>query len=206
MTVPAPRRRILCFGDSNTYGYDPRSFLGDRYPAQVRWTGILNAVPGWALLNHGENGREVPFRPGELARVDSLLDRAGRLDCVTVMLGSNDLLQNPEFSAEDVADRMEGFLRRLADHPVIRDGGTRLLLIAPPPMVPGAWVGEARLLTQSARLGGCYGALAQRLGIAFADAGNWGVGLTFDGVHFSEAGHRAFAAGAEAALRPLLEG
>ena len=27
-------KRILCFGDSNTYGYDPRSYFGSQYPAQ----------------------------------------------------------------------------------------------------------------------------------------------------------------------------
>ena len=35
----------------------------------------------------------------------------------------------------------------------------------------------------------------------FADAGQWGVDLLFDGVHFSEAGHWAFAEG----LRLVLE-
>ena len=38
-------------------------------------------------------------------------------------------------------------------------------------------------------------ALARRLGIGFVDAGQWGVEMTFDGVHFTESGHRAFAAG-----------
>ncbi len=28
---------IICFGDSNTYGYDPRSYLGGRYDADNRW-------------------------------------------------------------------------------------------------------------------------------------------------------------------------
>ena len=37
--------------------------------------------------------------------------------------------------------------------------------------------------------------LAARLGTAFADAGAWQVSLAFDGVHFTEAGHHAFAAG-----------
>ncbi len=37
-------RRILCFGDSNTYGYDPRSYLGGRYPASVRWTALLKTL------------------------------------------------------------------------------------------------------------------------------------------------------------------
>ena len=31
--------RLICFGDSNTYGYDPRSFFGGRYPG--RWTDLL---------------------------------------------------------------------------------------------------------------------------------------------------------------------
>ena len=38
--------KILCFGDSNTYGYDPRSCLGGRYPDSVRWTALLEAA-GW---------------------------------------------------------------------------------------------------------------------------------------------------------------
>ena len=29
--------RLLCCGDSNTYGYDPRSFFGDRYPKESHW-------------------------------------------------------------------------------------------------------------------------------------------------------------------------
>ena len=33
------------------------------------------------------------------------------------------------------------------------------------------------------------------LGIRFADAGKWNISLAYDGVHFTEQGHRAFAAG-----------
>ena len=32
-------KRVLCFGDSNTYGYSP--FDGTRFPKEVRWSGIL---------------------------------------------------------------------------------------------------------------------------------------------------------------------
>ena len=71
-------------------------------------------------------------------------------------------------------------------------------------MAPGAWVGEERLLVQSARLGACYGELARRLGISFVDAGLWGISLTFDGVHFSPEGHLAFAAGLARSLPELL--
>ena len=33
--------RMLCYGDSNTYGYDPRGFVGDRYQKESRWVDIL---------------------------------------------------------------------------------------------------------------------------------------------------------------------
>lgn len=174
--------RILCFGDSNTYGYDPRSYLGDRYPAEVRWPDRLARTTGWEICNLGQNGREIPDTAPAFPPYDRLV----------VMLGSNDLLR-PGATAAGVSARMERFLQGLS----------HVLLIAPPPMAPGAWVTEERLLTQSAALAGHYEDLARRLGCAFADAGQWGVELAFDGIHFSEAGHRAFAKALQLVLGSL---
>lgn len=176
--------RLVCFGDSNTYGYDPRSFFGGRYPG--RWTDLLAERTGWEVVNLGQNGREIPIGAGSLAgllRQDDLL---------VVMLGSNDLLCHPRFTAEDVTARMEVFLNGLPS--------CRVLLVSPPPMVIGEWVTEERLIRESAALAEAYDALARRLGIGFADAGQWGVELTFDGVHFTESGHRAFAMGLQEVL------
>lgn len=194
-------RRILCFGDSNTYGYDPRSYLGGRYPETVRWTGILNAGPDWEILNRGENGREIPRRPRELERAREIVARAGRLDGLIVMLGGNDLLQDPALSAEGAAGRMARFLQALAENP--DTAGIKTLLAAPPPMRPGAWVSDPNLIAQSGRLAGCYQALARRLGIDFVNSGAWDIGLAFDGVHFSQEGHRAFARRMGAVLAQL---
>ena len=176
--------RLLCFGDSNTYGYDSRSYVGDRYPPESRWTDLLAQSTGWEVLNDGYNGRTIP------APVTAV--RLSRADGLVVMLGTNDLLQG--LSAAEAAVRMEHFLVPLLP------AYSRILLIAPPPMKQGIWVTEERLLVESARLAEEYEALARRLGISFADAGQWGVELTFDGIHFTESGHRAFAAGIRAAL------
>ena len=197
---PEGPRRVLCFGDSNTYGYDPRSYLGDRYPETVRWTGILNGAPDWSILNRGENGRQIPHSSQALQAAETLVSRTPA-EGLVVMLGTNDLLMNPIFTAEDAAGRMEALLRRLLQ---AASPDARLLLVAPPPLRPGAWVGEERLLIQSARLGRCYQALARRLSVSFADAGDWGVSLTFDGVHFTPEGHRAFAEGIGPRLAELL--
>lgn len=190
--------RVLCYGDSNTYGYDPRSYLGGRYPESVRWTGLLREG-GWEVANEGENGRAIPRLDWEFEAAAQAARRA-RAEALTVMLGSNDLLQRPGLSAEACAGRMEAFLTAVGN---AAPANIRILLIAPPPMEAGAWVQDPLLLRESRRLADCYEALARRLGVGFANAGSWGVGLAGDGVHFSEAGHRAFAKGVSDALAAL---
>ena len=178
--------RMLCYGDSNTYGYDPRGFFGDRYPGESRWVDILVQRTGWEIRNEGQNGREIPSRPFQYQRAGELLTQSAP-DVFAIMLGTNDLLRG--YSAEASRSRMEAFLR------YIQPKCGQLLLIAPPPMKQGAWVAEESLIAESVKLAEAYQALSPKLDIAFADAGQWNVPLTFDGVHFTEAGHHAFAEG-----------
>lgn len=170
--------RLVCFGDSNTRGYDPRSYLGSLYDRENRWVDILGDSTGCDVLNWGDNGREVPKTAVSFPEDTQLL---------IVMLGTSNLLQG--MSVEETARRMEGFISGLS---LERE---KLLLIAPPPMVPGQWVQSAELIQASKDLARAYGELAERLGIFFADAGLWDVSMAYDGVHFTEQGHRAFARG-----------
>lgn len=170
--------RLVCFGDSNTRGYDPRSYLGSLYDRENRWVDILGDSTGCDVLNWGDNGREVPKTAVSFPEDAQLL---------IVMLGTSNLLQG--MSVEETARRMEGFISGLS---LERE---KLLLIAPPPMVPGQWVQSAELIQASKDLARAYGELAERLGIFFADAGLWDVSMAYDGVHFTEQGHRAFARG-----------
>lgn len=188
--------RILCYGDSNTYGYDPRSCLGGRYPESVRWTALLEAE-GLEIVNGGGNGRSIPRLDWEIESAVRAVRRVSP-EVLAVMLGSNDLLQG--LAAEACSERMERFLTALS--PSV-PAELSILLVSPPPMEPGDWVPDAALIEESRRLAGRYEALAGKLNISFADAGAWGVDLAFDGVHFSETGHRVFAEGMLAALRAL---
>lgn len=45
--------QVVCFGDSNTYGYDPRSRVGGRYAKNSRWMDLLAAKTGWDILPLG---------------------------------------------------------------------------------------------------------------------------------------------------------
>ena len=169
---------IICFGDSNTYGYDPRSYLGDRYDVDSRWVDILAEETGWTVRNLGENGREIPT---------SAPDFPADTDLLIVMLGTNDLLQGR--SPEQAAARLERFL---SDISLDR---SKIFLIAPPPMKQGTWVLDQQFIDDSRTFARLCQTLAEQLGIRFADAGKWDIPLAYDGVHFTEQGHRAFAAG-----------
>ena len=198
------KRTIFCYGDSNTYGYDPQSPLGGRYPPQVRWPDQLALLqPDRQIVNFGENGREIPRRPWEVQRLEEALKRSSPVDAVVIMLGSNDLLQMSPPQAEVVVERMRALLAWLLVRRGQWGGQTQFLLAAPPPMRRGAWVADESWVEASRHLAEQYSALAREQGIAFADGGAWGVELAFDGVHFTQRGHLAFAQGMDRALRAL---
>ena len=184
-------KQILCLGDSNTFAYDPTSFLGEPYPHP--WTELLHSG-GDQVANCGQNGLDIATCLEALESVESLLTRAKPLDWLLVMLGTNDILNGA--SAEKATQCMEQLLQYI----VPKMDGTKLLLIAPPVIQLGAWVQEERLLTESQKLSECYCSLAEKFGVAFADASAWDIPLAFEGVHFTQEGHVAFAEG----LRGLL--
>lgn len=187
--------KIVCFGDSNTYGYDPRSFQGDRYPAEDRWVNILADQLGGTVVNAGENGREIPHNRWQLAEAMGLLREENPIDLLIIMLGTNDLLQGN--SVADIVGRMEVFLQEL-------EGKTgKILLIAPPNLQLGEWVASRELTEASLELNKAYRKLADTLDVGYADAGKWNLKLAFDGVHLTQEAHRNLA---EALLHYLRKG
>ena len=166
--------KILCFGDSNTFGYDPRSWFGESYPNP--WVEVLAEKLDCIVINAGENGREIPRSEHQL---NLLLECHKPVDLLIIMLGTNDLLQGN--SPEAVALRMEHFLEN------IQFKKSKILLLAPPPMKLGEWVPTRALVDASRQLRELY----QHLGVRCT--GGWEIPMAFDGVHFTEEGHGIFA-------------
>jgi len=183
--------KLWCFGDSNTYGYDPCGFFGGQYAAP--WPALLAEMIGFQVINDGKNGRMIPEREHEFLRFRRDAERYSA-NALIVMLGTNDLLEGA--TARAAAARMEAFLNR-CNMPLI-------LLISPPPMKRGAWVPDDGLVEESKNLARQYETLAERLGIRFADADEWDIELAYDGVHFSEEGHARFAEGLASCLEVVL--
>lgn len=113
-------KRILCYGDSNTWGHDPYhvdsvSGFVERYPAGIRWTTVMEKELGefYTVLEEGYCGRTTIFDDPLAAGRNGLmhLEVAFRthdpIECIIVMLGTNDTRDIFNASAECISLGME---------------------------------------------------------------------------------------------------
>ena len=186
---------IMCYGDSNTFGYDSRMGTEGRFPKEIRWTGILDDRTEYKVKNHGICGRCIPEMTGQMdficKQIKSWAKKAAPI-WLFLMLGTNDILNAAEPSAEKTAEKMKHFLERLQETPEVSEGKIELCLLVPPMMKRGSWVTDDRIVAESLRLGSLYEILAEQLGIRCIDCGKWELELLYDGVHLSEEGHTEF--------------
>ena len=198
--------KIICYGDSNTYGYDPVGRPTLRYPEDGRWVDLLakslqaDGIEISGVFNGGQNGREIPANGWESAEGVAMQLAAatepGMGDLIIIMLGSNDVLLSG-CSAEKTTEKMRRFLGAVK----MEAPGRQILLVAPVSFKEGYWVPDVKTMEESEKLPELYRELAGDMDVLFADANGWGVELTGDGVHFTKEGHKAYAEGLTKTLK-----
>ncbi|MGD0726831.1 MAG: SGNH/GDSL hydrolase family protein [Spirochaetia bacterium] len=193
---------LMCFGDSNTWGYAPRT--GDRYPRSVRWTGVLQASLGsdFLVIEEGLNGRTTVWedqvegdKMGKRHLLPCLHSHAP-LDLVILLLGTNDLKKRYSAPPCDIAAGA-GVLMDI----VLTSGAGKagappaILLLAPPPLAAssttafgGMFEGGAE---KSRELGKLYREAARLRGCSFIDTGAIIKSSEIDGIHLDEREHQA---------------
>lgn len=188
-------KTIVCFGDSNTWGYNPAT--AERYPKAQRWPSVLTAVleaakPGeYEVIAEGQNGRTTVWEDPVGQKKGSLyllpcLESHKPVDLVIIMLGTNDLKHRFGVSSFDVAKG----LVCLADMVKVSEFGPgnrapAALLVAPPPFakLTGFAQDFEGGFEKSLTLGRDIGALAAMKGIPFFDAGMVIRSSDLDGIH-----------------------
>ncbi len=195
-------QKIICYGDSNTFG--AHGFNGGRYHKNERWTGILAESLACDVVNAGMNGREIPTDRWDLGEIHTILENESPFDLLAIMLGSNDLLMMFRSGMPKITARMENLLVDLLQHPTIDGCGQKILLIAPPPTQLSRYGADGAHFDQiSLEFASAYKALADHMGVRYADAGSWQVDIGPDGVHFTAEGHKKFAEGLLQVLRQV---
>lgn len=128
---------VLCFGDSNTWGYNPKD--GSRYPSDIRWTGVLQRLmgTGFHVIEEGLNGRTTTIneieRPMRSAKdiLPVLLESHRPVSHVILMLGTNDLKTQFKRTAQNIADDLSDLCALIREHPLLINQRPKLILAAP---------------------------------------------------------------------------
>ena len=188
-------KRILAFGDSNTWGYDPAT--RERYGADIRWTGLLQEALGNSamILDLGLCGRTTVFddenRMGRngFAALPDILKTVEPIDAAIIMLGTNDCKRAFGASSEVIAAGMELCAAKLTGYVKPES----ILLISPVFLEEAALGGsyDSRSLSVSRELKRVYREIADVYGFAFLAASDVAKASDIDGEHLTEEGHRA---------------
>lgn len=181
-------RKCLFYGDSNTYGVDVRGgHSGARYPENQRFTGILanELKDEWKFIIEAKVGRCIPSMDFELEEFEEVIEKAGDIDLLAIMLGTNDYLSYSKPDADRVAGRMKALIDRLFIKEAYSSRKADILLIAPPKL---DFTGDRYYEKFSTLDGGLSKALhrvAEEEGVYFADIGSLDLPLEKDGIHLT---------------------
>ena len=206
-------KTILCYGDSNTWGYNPATM--DRFPRDERWTGVLKQElgDGYEIIEEGLNGRTTVwddpiegYKNGKEYLIPCL-ETHKPIDLVIIMIGTNDLKMRFSVSAFDIANGA-GVLVDIAQRSRTgpNDAPPRVLLMAPPPvskltdfaeMFEGAEAKSKRFSEHYRRVAGEYGC-------RFLDTSEIIVSSELDGIHFELSEHQNLGKAVAAVVRKIL--
>lgn len=199
-------KTILCYGDSNTYGYDPAVGRGSRYPYEKRWTSILAGMlgPDYCVVAEGLNGRTTAYdRPGfpwknGLGPLAAIMGSHKPLDYIVFMLGTNDCNVEMGLSAGQIAYGMECLVNTAREMSMVQQERVpEIIVVAPAPidgdisMSPFYGEIDASSVEKSVALAALYEDIAKRYGCRFVNA--TGCEVADDCEHLTELGHRQLA-------------
>lgn len=199
--------RILCYGDSNTWGYISGSDH-QRYGNSERWTKILSGLLGdkFEVIEEGLNSRTLISndpRPGKEGKngyeyLIPCLDTHDPIDLVILMLGTNELKYTYNKTPEEIGNLLEQYFVKtiLNRKSQIKDSYPKLLIIAPPIVSEETGYGrkENKYLgasEKSKKLNDIYKNIAEKYNCYFLS--NDGLDVGIDGVHLTKESHKKLA-------------
>lgn len=215
------RKRIMCFGDSLTWGWIPviEGIPTSRYPFHERWTGVMadRLGEGFEIIEEGLSARTTDVDDPTDTRLNgaqylpSALASHLPLDLVIIMLGTNDTKAFFHRTPYDIATGMF----KLVVQVLGSAGGVgtaypapKVLVVAPPPLVdiPHPWLQGMfeGAVAKSRALADQYAALSSFLGVRFYDAKQVVTVAGCDGIHFTAENNAALGAALAQVSREML--
>ncbi len=173
--------KVLCFGDSNTYGYIPST--GGRYDKNIRWTGILSNY--FEIIEAGANNRNA-FSDSPKLLIEYMKTNP---DIVILAIGIND---TQKFFNTDIKDAIEKLINIALPTPII--------LVAPSILGENilkhpifSTMFDETSIEKSKKLPDIYSQIAQNKGCKFLNLNTLIQPSEIDGLHYEPEQHKIIA-------------
>jgi len=185
--------KILCYGDSNTWGFSPRD--GSRFPTNIRWPAVLRGClgEGHTVIEDGLNGRTLcsfrmdadPLNGSE--HLITVVKAYKDVNLLILYLGINDLFTDPEISVPSMSLELAETIDTVQKF----SPSMKVLVLSPLPVNVGieyhAYYHEQ--IEKSFKLPGEFECVARERGCNFLDPSKVISASRDDGVHIEAEEH-----------------
>lgn len=188
-------KKILCFGDSNTYGYIPNN--GARYDKNTRWTGVLSLLSHgkFEIIEGGCNNRTA-FAANSAGKIFTGYEILPELltddfDAVVLAIGINDTQFLYNLSSIEIVSGVE----KLINIVKVKSPQAKILLLAPSILTDDVLNGNFACLfdrtsiEKSQQLPLLYQKIAEKQNIEFLDLNSVAKTSSLDGLHYAPEQH-----------------
>lgn len=196
--------RILCIGDSNTWGYNPAN--GERLAN--RWTRVLmQMMPEHEFIEEGLNGRTLcspdPVKAERcgIVALKMILMSHKPVDMVVLMLGTNELKKCFDCRAVRIAGEVGKFIQIIRASELWQQFGVPRLLVVSPILIRDELAKgddvfdefDAESVSQSKLLATEIAKVCATYDVDFMNAAEFAQASPIDNIHMDEANHKKLA-------------
>lgn len=194
-------KKILCYGDSNTFGYVPED--GSRYPKNIRWTGILGEYleKDFEIIEQGMNNRTGFFKSLDGLKQSGtkylpiVLEQYQNIDSCILSLGTNDLQFFYNLDEEITENGLTSLIK------ILKNANQEIKIIIIPPVkikeniINGRFSFQFDLTSVEKvhQVFHIFKKVAEKENCYYLDLNEFVTPSKIDGLHFSKSSHKLIA-------------
>lgn len=188
-------KKIICYGDSNTFGYNPVN--GSRYNENNLWTSVLQRNLGteYEVINEGMCDRTgfinnpKGFLFSAQKHFPKLISKSEDIDLLIIWLGTNDLQFQYDISMGTIEKGLENLIK-------IAQPKAKNIIIIPPVILSEkilegffSFQFDKTSVTKSRKVGRIFRTLANVYHCEYFDINKVTTPSDIDGLHYNEESH-----------------
>lgn len=192
-------KKILCFGDSNTFGYNPNN--GSRYNENSRWTGILKNLckNNYEIIEAGCNNRTAFSNNPDGIQFTGYMILPEYLkkfyDIIILAIGINDLQKFYNPTLEEFETGIENLIKKIKEY--LPD--SNIIILSPSHITENILNSNFRFMfnetsiEKSKQITPIYEKIANEYNCKFLDLNKIVIPSEIDGLHYEVEEHKKIA-------------